>query len=74
MQLNIKSLIRYTATIIVILAVFSLIYSVLLNIIPSMANVIICILLAGSMIWLYFKWRKTMHLEETFIGIQFIED
>ena len=32
------------------------------------------ILLAGSMIWLCLKWRKTMRLEETFIGIQLIED
>ncbi len=74
MQLNIKLLIKYIAIIIVTLAVFSLMHTAMLNTIPSMANTTIGTLLAGSMIWLYLKWRKTMHLDKTFIGIQFIED
>ena len=68
-----KLLIKYTAIIIMTLAVFSLIHSVLLNTIPSMANEIIGVLLAGIIVWLYLKWRKAMHLEDTIVNIQFIE-
>lgn len=39
-----------------------------------LTNETIGILLAGSIIWLCLKWRKSMRLKETFIGIQFIED
>jgi len=73
MQLNMKLLIKYTAIIIMILAVFSLVHSVLLNTIPSMANEIIGVLLAGIMVRLYLKWREAMHFENTIVNIQFIE-
>ncbi len=46
------------------------------NVIVStlLTNETIGILLSGSVIWLYLKWRKSMRLNETFIGIQFIDD
>ena len=73
MQLNMKLLIKYTAIILIMLTVFILIHSALLNTIPSMANEIIGVLLAGIMVWFYLKWRKAMHFEDTIVNIQFIE-
>jgi len=32
------------------------------------------LLLIPIVIWFYMIWRKNMRLEETFVGIQFIED
>jgi len=68
-----KLLIKYTAIIIITLVVLSLIHSVLLNTMPTIANEIMGILLAGIIVWFYLKWRKAMHLEDTIVNIQFIE-
>ena len=32
------------------------------------------LVLTPIVIWFYLKWRKAMRLEETFVGIQFIDD
>ena len=68
-----KSLLKYIAIIIIIFALFSFLHSVLLNTMPLIANEITGGILVVIMIWLYFKWRKAMHLEETIVNIQFIE-
>lgn len=66
-----KTFIIFSTIVFIGFAMYAILHAMDVNVVTLQATGLV---LTPIVIWFYLKWRKAMRLEETFVGIQFIDD